>query len=306
MQPLVDIMIQALNFFYTISGSNYGYAIIFLTIAINMALYPLTLSSIVQMSALQRVQPKVKELQTKLKDEPQKMQKEIMELYKKEKVNPMGGCLPMLVKIPFFIALFFALQSQEFINEISNPSKGASFLWITGRVSERQFAKAGTASLLEKAGLLIVDAKQSKEKAQKMFVWSPKSNKDMMGLENELKAAKIVNKDIVDDAINAWENTTSLARPDILPGLPKEINITAKRAMAILLILIALTTYLSQKTMPGSATQQAGGMLYFMPIFIAVISISFASGLQLYWVTSNLVAVAQQVFIARNVSRETF
>lgn len=306
MQPLVDIMIQALNFFYTISGSNYGYAIIFLTIAINMALYPLTLSSTVQMSALQRVQPKVKDLQKKLKDEPQKMQKEIMELYKKEKVNPMGGCLPMLVKIPFFIALFFALQSQEFINEISSPSKGASFLWITGRVSEKQFAKVGTASLLEKAGILIVDAKQSKENAQKMFVWSPKSNKDMMGLENELKAAKIVNKDIVDDAINAWENTTSLARPDILPGLPKEINITAKRAMSILLILIALTTYLSQKTMPGSATQQAGGMLYFMPIFIAVISISFASGLQLYWVTSNLVAIAQQVFIARNVSRETF
>lgn len=291
MSILTDFMLQALNFFYNISGNNYGYAIIFLTIAINMALYPLTLSSIVQMAAMQRIQPKVQEIQKKLKEQPEKMQKEIMELYKKEKVNPLGGCLPMLIKIPFFIALFFVLQSQEFINEISNPSRGASFLWITGRVSERQLAKTGTVSLLEKAGILIVDAKQSKEKAQKMFVWSPKANKDKNGLEGELKAAKIEDKEAINETRKAWERTPSLARPDPL---------------MIFIILIALTTYFSQKTMPGSASQQAGGMLYFMPIFIAVISISFPSGVQLYWVVSNLVAIAQQVFIARNVSRETF
>ncbi|MBI5699163.1 membrane protein insertase YidC [Candidatus Saganbacteria bacterium] len=287
MQPLVDIMIQALNFFYGISGGNYGYAIIFLTIAINMALYPLTLSSIVQMSALQRVQPKVKDLQTRLKDDPQKMQKEIMEIYKKEKVNPMGGCLPMLVKIPFFIALFFALQSQEFINEISNPAKNASFLWITGRISEKQVANKEILARLEKAGILLPD----KSKVQKMFVWSPKSNKNEKGLEDELAAAGIKEKTDIDIIKKAWQGTSSLARPD--PYL-------------IFIILIALTTYFSQKTMPGSASQQAGGMLYFMPIFIAAISISFPSGVQLYWVISNLVAIGQQVFIARNVSRETF
>lgn len=287
MQPLIDIMIQAINFFYTISGGNYGYAIIFLTIAINMALYPLTLSSIVQMSALQRVQPKVQELQKKLKEDPQKMQKEIMELYKKEKVNPMGGCLPMLVKIPFFIALFFALQSQEFINEISNPAKNASFLWITGRISENQLANKDITDRLEKAGILIED----KGNAQKSFVWSPKSNKNEQGLEKELKNSGITEKTEVAAIKKSWNGTTSLARPD---------------PYMILIILIAITTYFSQKTMPGSASQQAGGMLFFMPIFIAVISISFPSGVQLYWVASNLVAIAQQVFIARNVSRETF
>ncbi|MFA4905796.1 MAG: YidC/Oxa1 family membrane protein insertase [Candidatus Margulisiibacteriota bacterium] len=287
MQPLVDIMIQAINFFYSISGNNYGYAIIFLTIAINMALYPLTLSSIVQMSALQRVQPKVKDLQAKLKEDPQKMQKEIMELYKKEKVNPLGGCLPMLVKIPFFIALFFALQSQEFINEISNPAKNASFLWITGRISEKQVANQDVLSKLEKGGILLPE----KGKAQKMFVWSPKSNINEAGLEVELKKAGITDKGEIESIKKTWHGTTSLARPD--PYL-------------IFIILIALTTYFSQKTMPGSASQQAGAMLYFMPIFIAAISISFPSGVQLYWVISNLVAIGQQVFIARNVSRETF
>jgi YidC/Oxa1 family membrane protein insertase len=291
MNILTDLMLQALNFFYNISGNNYGYAIIFLTIAINMALYPLTLSSIVQMAALQRIQPKVQEIQKKLKEQPEKMQKEIMDLYKKEKVNPLGGCLPMLIKIPFFIALFFVLQSQEFTKEISNPSRGASFLWITGRVSERQFVKAETVSVLEKAGILIIDEKQSKDKAQKMFVWSSKSNKNRNGLEGELKAAKIEDKETLNETTKAWERTTSLARPDPL---------------MIFIVLIALTTYFSQKTMPGSASQQAGGMLYFMPLFIAVISISFPSGVQLYWVVSNLVAIAQQVFIARNVSRETF
>jgi len=291
MNILTDFMLQALNFFYNISGNNYGYAIIFLTIAINMALYPLTLSSIVQMAAMQRVQPKVQEIQKKLKEQPEKMQKEIMELYKKEKVNPLGGCLPMLIKIPFFIALFFVLQSQEFIGVISNPAKGASFLWITGRVSERQFVKAETVGGLENAGILIIDEKLSREKGQKMFVWSPKSNKDKNGLEGELKAAKIEDKEAINETRKAWERTPSLARPDPL---------------MIFIVLIALTTYFSQKTMPGSASQQAGGMLYFMPLFIAVISISFPSGVQLYWVVSNLVAIAQQVLIARNVSRETF
>jgi YidC/Oxa1 family membrane protein insertase len=127
MEVLSNLLLEVLKFFYAIGGHNYGLAIIWLTIAVNLALYPLTLSSLQQMSAMQRIQPRMQELQKKHKEEPQKLQKEMMDLYKSEGVNPLGGCLPVLLKIPFFLALLFALQSKEFIALIG---KAESFLWI--------------------------------------------------------------------------------------------------------------------------------------------------------------------------------
>ena len=115
MEFLVNIMLEVLKFFYAIGGHNWGLAICWLTIAVNLALYPLTLSSLQQMSAMQRIQPRLQEIQKKYKEEPKKLQQEMMDLYKAEGVNPVGGCLPVLLKIPFFLALFFALQSKEFI-----------------------------------------------------------------------------------------------------------------------------------------------------------------------------------------------
>lgn len=128
---LSNIMLEVLKFFYVIGGQNYGLAIIWLTVAVNLALYPLTLSSVKQMSAMQRVQPRMQELQKKHKDDPKKLQQEIMDLYKSEKVNPVGGCLPVLLKIPFFLALFFALRSPEFNALIAQPGANASFLWVS-------------------------------------------------------------------------------------------------------------------------------------------------------------------------------
>lgn len=130
MKWLSDIMLEVLRFFYAVGGQNYGLAIIWLTVAVNLALYPLTLSSMQQMSAMQRIQPRLKELQKKHKEDSQKQQKEMMDLYRSEGVNPLGGCLPVLLKIPFFLALFWALQSKEFAELIAEPGVGASFLWI--------------------------------------------------------------------------------------------------------------------------------------------------------------------------------
>ena len=88
---------------------NYGLAIIILTILIKIIFHPLTHKSLKSMQELQRIQPKLKELQAKYKDDKQRLNKEMMELYKVHKVNPMGGCLPMLIQIPVFIALYKVL-----------------------------------------------------------------------------------------------------------------------------------------------------------------------------------------------------
>lgn len=123
-------MFEALKFFAVFAGGNYGWAIILLTVAVNLALYPLTLQSTRQMSAMQKLQPKIKALQEKHKKDPQKLQSETMELYKSEKINPLGGCLPLLLKLPFFIAIFFALQSPEFKAILALPKAQAGFLWM--------------------------------------------------------------------------------------------------------------------------------------------------------------------------------
>jgi YidC/Oxa1 family membrane protein insertase len=123
-KPISDIMVEVIKFFYSLYP-NYGVAIILLTVAVKLALYPLTLQSIQQMAALQKIQPKIKELQNKYKGDQKELQKQTLELYNKEGVNPLGGCLPMLLQIPFFFALFFAVKEMQF------TGAGTTFLWLT-------------------------------------------------------------------------------------------------------------------------------------------------------------------------------
>lgn len=199
-QIVVDIMSEIIKFFYAIYP-NYGVAIILLTVAVKLALYPLTLQSIQQMAAMQKLQPKLKELQKKLKDDPKELQKETLALYNKEGVNPLGGCLPMLLQIPFFFALFFAIQAMKF------EGPGSTFLWIN-----------------------------------------------------------------------------NLAKPD---------------PTYVLVILIALSTYWTQKTTPQTQEGPAQAMMLFMPLFIAFISAPFPAGLQLYWLVQTALSAAQQWYILR-------
>ncbi len=121
---LVKPILKALNFFYGLTG-NYGWSIIFLTFIIKLLFFPLTHKSFKSMKGMQKVQPYVKIIQERHKGDRQKMTEEMMDLYRKHNVSPMGGCLPMLLQIPVFIALYHALF-------FSIELRGAPFmLWIT-------------------------------------------------------------------------------------------------------------------------------------------------------------------------------
>lgn len=102
---------------------NYGVAIILLTILVRILFWPLTHKSTVGMKKMQELQPKMKEIQKKFKDNPQRLQQETWALYREAKVNPMSSCLPMLIQIPVFIALFNVLRSAVEL-------RYAPFLWI--------------------------------------------------------------------------------------------------------------------------------------------------------------------------------
>jgi YidC/Oxa1 family membrane protein insertase len=97
-----------LKYIHSIVG-NWGWAIVIITILIRLILYPLTYKGMVSMNRLKELQPKIKDIQAKYKGDPQKMNAKMMELYKKHNANPMGGCLPMLMQIPVFFAIYRVL-----------------------------------------------------------------------------------------------------------------------------------------------------------------------------------------------------
>jgi YidC/Oxa1 family membrane protein insertase len=116
---------------------NYGIAIIILTMVTRVVFWPITRKSTESMRRMQEIQPLVTKIREKYKDKPQKMNQEVMALYKEHKVNPMMGCLPMLLQIPVFIALFNVLRSAVEL-------RYAGFLWIPD-LSEPENLFAGTA-----------------------------------------------------------------------------------------------------------------------------------------------------------------
>ena len=123
-EPLAKPMLYLLNKIHSVIG-NYGIAIILLTVLIKAVFWPLSQKGMKSMKNMQKVQPKVTKLREKYKDDPKRMNQEMMQLYKTYKVNPLGGCMPMLLQIPVFFALYkILLQAIEL--------RHAPFmLWIT-------------------------------------------------------------------------------------------------------------------------------------------------------------------------------
>ncbi|HEX67900.1 MAG TPA: membrane protein insertase YidC [bacterium] len=130
-------VIYILNFFYHLTH-NYGWAIILLTLVINLILFPLSWKSFHSMKIMQKLHPEIEALRKKYHNDPQKLNREIMELYRKHGINPMGGCLPMFFQMPVFIALFTTLRSAielrgaPFIAWIKDLSLPDNFLQIGG------------------------------------------------------------------------------------------------------------------------------------------------------------------------------
>ncbi len=128
---LAKPMLWLLNFFHGFSG-NYGVAIILLTVLIKLVFWPITQKGMTSMKNMQKLQPKMAKLREKYKDDPARMNQEVMTLYKTYKVNPVGGCLPMLIQIPFFFALYRVLMAtielrhapfMLWINDLSAPDR---------------------------------------------------------------------------------------------------------------------------------------------------------------------------------------
>src|SRR5256885_4162956 len=131
LQPLIDVNESIIKFFHDTVGLGWGPAIIGLTCVIRLAILPLTFKSVRSMQALQRLQPEMKKIQERYKDDKQRQQQELMQFYRDHEVNPLSSCLPLVLQFPFFLGLYQTLKNG---GEVSNTIKASSgshgFLFI--------------------------------------------------------------------------------------------------------------------------------------------------------------------------------
>jgi len=208
-KPCVWLM----NVFYSVIP-NYGVAIIILTLLVKILLWPLGQKSYKSMSEMKKIQPLMKEIREKYKNDKKKMNEEVMGLYRTYKINPLGGCLPMVVQLPVFFALYRMLY------EAIELRHAHFFLWI-----------------------------------------------------NDLAAP---------DRLFNFDFSIPFMEPPF--GIP------------VLTIVMGASMLLQQKMSPpmGDATQAK--MMMFMPVVFTFIFINFSSGLVLYWLTNNILSIAQQYY----------
>lgn len=325
-----------LSFFYEVIPS-YGVAIILLTVLVRIVLIPLTIKQTRSMQEMQRIQPKVKELQRKYKGNRQKMNEELMNLYKEHQVNPLGGCLPLLLQLPVFFALFSvlntpvqaaALPSDEFsasslpdgavcLTSEEPAAEGPSPTEIVCEVGdeERRFEVAGWAN--KDTGATIGEPLPFIRFCQPAEA-DPGAGREEDGfLCRSPPGAEHVPRDgglfdaIVEDratflGIHLSCSPTQASSEEgvrVCAGPGTSAGVVPAIPYFVLVALMVASTWYQQRQMQrasaGPSAAQAQLMARIMPVFLGVISISISAGVLVYWVTTNAWQIGQQHVMLR-------
>ncbi len=335
----VTITIELLKLLAEFVG-NYGVAIIVLTILVRAAMWNLNVSQQRSMRTMQTLQPKLKAIQERYKNNPQMQQQKLMEFYKENKFNPMGGCLPLLIQMPIFILLYSALMSPQFIqiagdsrflfiNRLDTTLRASAAKSFDGSFSASKmdrFALGKTATVYLPNGEVIEDVKVSNpSKALEIQgQFEPGQNVDFkFKIDNlNLKFAQLeqlekVEVQVTDLTNKEAENITFKKQNDLMiASVPTVVQENTFHYDILLLIaLFGLTMFLSQKVMMATSknkeldpAQQAmqKSMGTFMPLMIigTFVIIPIPAGVLLYLVTSNIIQIFQSVIINKQMDME--
>lgn len=321
---------------------SYGLGIIVLTVLIRLAMWPLGVSQQRSMKTMQTLQPKLKAIQDRYKNDPQTMQRKIMEFYAEHKFNPMSGCFPLLLQMPIFIMLYAALMSPQFIqmagnsqflfikslNETLNSTAGISYDGIMGVSKDDTFTLGNTAKVylpketLEK--VKVENPKKSIEVLGKMNPGEPVNLKvDLNSIKNSLDVDQLYQIKKAEFTVNNTSNRESeklefVNKNRILVAtMPtKAVQNSFHFDVMILIILFALTMMATQKIMMATSNkdQNMGAeqaamqkmMGTIMPImFIGMFAFApIPAGIFLYLVTGNIIQVIQTVVINKQLENE--
>lgn len=318
---------------------NWGVAIIILTLIIRFALWPANVSQQKSMKAMQTIQPKLKMIQDRYKSNPEMMQQKMMEFYKDNKINPMAGCLPMLIQLPIFILLYSALMSPAFIEQAGN----ADFLFIK-RLDATIRSNAG----LSNDGQFQVDKFVRLQSAKSIKIYLKDGQVKEAKVKDPQKAINVTGEVIPNDPINLEfkinnvdeefpiQNAIEKAEVQVSNPQTRETEqITFKRNgdvlsaevptlqaaqtihydVIFLLVLFVLTMVLMQKVMmatqkkenqdPSQAAIQKS-MTTVMPVMITLtfLFVPIPAGVLLYLVTSNIFQIIQTVIINKQMEAE--
>jgi YidC/Oxa1 family membrane protein insertase len=337
---LLEGLGAVLSFFYRVIPS-YGVAIMLLTVLVRTVMLPLTIKQTRSMQAMQRIQPKVKELQRKHKGNRQKLNEELQKLYKEHQVNPLGGCLPLLLQIPVFIALYSVLRAtipavavptSEFAasevareNTVCQPTEpphvegqGSNDI-VCDVAGERQtfsvtWEDEDTGRQIQAPPYMFrcvpQEADPDEGRPDDHFLCNSALGTGRIPADSDLFEA------IVEDRVGFLGMELSCsptqassdvgirqcAGPGTSAGGPALIGYYG------LVALMVLSTWYSQRQMQKASTgpqaQQMQLMGRIMPLFLGFISISISAGVLVYWVTTNGWQIGQQYLMLRSRQAE--
>jgi YidC/Oxa1 family membrane protein insertase len=266
-QALLDGIGWFLAWLYDLVG-NFGISIIILTIVFRLILLPLGIKQIKSMQAMQALQPKIKEIQKKYKGNKQKVQEQTMKLYQEYGINPLGGCLPLLLQFPILIAMYSVIRAPiPYAPE--DPAKPAGVEFANNHLPEDS--------------QLFVDVTEHNQEHLHFLLMNLQCSAQTAG-----RTVPVLDtlREKSGDVLHCGDST-----PDRIPYY-------------VMLVLMIGTTFYStrqtQKATPASAqNQQTKIISRVMPIMFGIFGFQFPAGLVLYWTVSNLFQIGQQTMMLR-------
>lgn len=272
MDFLFDSIATALSFLYDLTGSYAG-AIMLLTLGVMIVVTPLTLKSTRSMLAMQQLQPELRKLQAKYKDDRQKLNEEMMAFYKEHDISPLGGCLPLIVQTPVFIVLYQVL---------------------IGLTRQHGYGR----DLGEAAGLFVRDP-AGLGRFEGFGTFDPKYLEHTTNLYQDLSRSREM-QDFGLDLADTFMNRLSAG------GLGHAFP------YLVLVLIVAVSAWFQQRQImarnAGNQTQinpQQQALMKILPFFLPIFSLTLPAGIVLYFVVSNAYRIAQQAFITKTMYSES-
>jgi YidC/Oxa1 family membrane protein insertase len=268
---MYNLIAKPLEFFYGLYP-NYAVAIALLTLTIMILLLPLTLKGTRSMLAMQKLQPELKKIQAKYKDDRQRLNEEMMAFYKENNINPVSGCLPLLLQMPVFLILYRTLF--QLLNRAPyGYDMGAAAVRATTNVNG-----GGGAGIWERFGF-----------------FQPNHISHTSQLYLDLSNTRVMEA----WGMNLAESASKAMKEGIGHALP----------YVVLVLVVTATSYIQQKQVSGRNTStqinpQQQMLMRIMPLFFAVISFTLPAGIVVYFLVSNVFRVGQQALITRTMYRD--
>lgn len=323
MSAITDALTGVIQGIYNLIH-NHGWSIVVFTILIRLVLMPLDISSRKGMRKMSKIQPQLNALQKKYANDKAKLQQKQSELMRKERYNPLSGCLPLLLQFPIMIAMFNAMRAianEEIVHHIMDflagkPVTYEGWLWVKNIWSADSFF-ASVAPSIDAIKAIPLGVWENVLKDQNLADTVAKIQAVIPGFGLEMLQANKANLPaFIEGTIKPALLATQAYADQVvkMPGMEGGINLFITtlhvfkqfNGYLVLPVLAGLSQLLMTKVNPQATGSQptAEGqpnmgnfMKYFFPIFSVWITLTSNAGFALYWVTSNLIATAMSYFI---------